>query len=351
MFIDEGRNTMRLQTKITFCIIPMVLLSIFVLGMWSIKKANDSLHKSIFLYMNTIMDSYLSDINKLNDLLVKNGLNKVDAFVSEYKQNAFKAGRSIKLPNKSHIFVMDTSGQLLFCSIKSDKKMMESVWGPTVIKRATPSEPGHVSHVIEAGKKKLYVTRQFKPWDWIIVFTMSDQAVHDAEKQIRNATIGIASICSILSILMILIVFRRFFVVPITIIGKFASAIAKGENLKQITIFSNDELGDLARNMKAMSDSIQEHQAEIKKSRDELEIRVKERTEKLENALSEIKTLRGIVPICSHCKKIRDDKGYWNQLEAYIQEHSDAEFSHSICKECAKEHYPDMDIYDDDREL
>ncbi len=63
--------------------------------------------------------------------------------------------------------------------------------------------------------------------------------------------------------------------------------------------------------------------------------------------LAEVKKLSGLLPICSICKKIRDDKGYWNQIEAYIQEHSEAEFSHSICKKCAKEHYPDLDIYDD----
>ena len=68
----------------------------------------------------------------------------------------------------------------------------------------------------------------------------------------------------------------------------------------------------------------------------------------LQKTLSEVKTLRGFLPICSHCKKIRDDKGYWNQIEAYIHDHSDAEFSHSICQECAKEHYPDMDIYGDE---
>lgn len=67
----------------------------------------------------------------------------------------------------------------------------------------------------------------------------------------------------------------------------------------------------------------------------------------LQNALSEIKTLKGILPICSYCKKIRDDKGYWNQIESYIHEHSEAEFSHSICQECAKKYYPDMDLYDE----
>lgn len=61
----------------------------------------------------------------------------------------------------------------------------------------------------------------------------------------------------------------------------------------------------------------------------------------LQKAVETIKTLQGILPICSSCKKIRDDKGYWNQLEAYISQHSEAEFSHGICPECAKKLYPE----------
>ena len=66
---------------------------------------------------------------------------------------------------------------------------------------------------------------------------------------------------------------------------------------------------------------------------------------KLEASLAEIKTLSGMLPICSYCKKIRNDKGYWNQLEEYIQENSTAQFSHGICPACAKEHFPDIDLY------
>lgn len=61
----------------------------------------------------------------------------------------------------------------------------------------------------------------------------------------------------------------------------------------------------------------------------------------LQEALTKIKTLRGLIPICAACKKIRDDQGYWNSLEAYIQEHSDAVFTHSICPDCAGKLYPD----------
>ncbi len=66
--------------------------------------------------------------------------------------------------------------------------------------------------------------------------------------------------------------------------------------------------------------------------------------EALQKALSEVKTLRGFLPICSYCKKIRDDKGYWSQIESYIHKHSDAKFSHGICPECVKEHYPDIGL-------
>ena len=61
----------------------------------------------------------------------------------------------------------------------------------------------------------------------------------------------------------------------------------------------------------------------------------------LQEALGTIKTLHGILPICSSCKKIRDDKGAWTQMEAYITEHTDAEFSHGICSECAQKLYPE----------
>ena len=64
--------------------------------------------------------------------------------------------------------------------------------------------------------------------------------------------------------------------------------------------------------------------------------------EDLKQALSEVKTLSGLLPICSNCKKIRDDTGYWNQLEGYISEHSDALFSHSICPDCATKLYPHL---------
>ena len=81
-----------------------------------------------------------------------------------------------------------------------------------------------------------------------------------------------------------------------------------------------------------------------KQSEQEREKLIAELTE----ALAKVRTLSGLLPICSSCKKIRDDKGYWNRIESYIQDHSEAEFSHSICPECAKKLYPDYALYSDE---
>ena len=62
----------------------------------------------------------------------------------------------------------------------------------------------------------------------------------------------------------------------------------------------------------------------------------------LQEALAKVKTLRGLLPICASCKKIRDDRGYWNRIETYIGKYSDVEFSHGICPECARKLYPDL---------
>lgn len=62
----------------------------------------------------------------------------------------------------------------------------------------------------------------------------------------------------------------------------------------------------------------------------------------LQEAFEEIKTLRGIIPICASCKKIRDDEGYWQHLEIYIRDHSEAQFSHGLCQDCANKLYPGL---------
>lgn len=79
--------------------------------------------------------------------------------------------------------------------------------------------------------------------------------------------------------------------------------------------------------------------------RKQVEFEREELIEKLNKALKDVKTLGGLIPICSSCKKIRDDKGYWNRLESYFEQHSTALFSHSLCPSCMDEIYGNDDWY------
>jgi hypothetical protein len=81
---------------------------------------------------------------------------------------------------------------------------------------------------------------------------------------------------------------------------------------------------------------------ELEELNEKLEDKVEERTKELKQAMSEIKQLTGMLPICAHCKKIRDDTGYWNHVEEYVSKHSDAVFSHGICPSCIQELYPHL---------
>ena len=100
-----------------------------------------------------------------------------------------------------------------------------------------------------------------------------------------------------------------------------------------VNVPAGRELADLATAFNAMSTS-------LGRSRDHLEETVKRRTADLRQALENVKKLSGLLPICSHCKKVRDDEGYWKQIEVFVRDHSDAQFSHGICPECARKNYP-----------
>ncbi len=88
------------------------------------------------------------------------------------------------------------------------------------------------------------------------------------------------------------------------------------------------------------------YSAKIDAERKRVEEELRLERDKLKDALAEVKTLSGMLPICANCKKIRDDKGYWTQIEAYIRDHSEVEFSHGICPKCQKKMY--SEYYEDD---
>ena len=119
--------------------------------------------------------------------------------------------------------------------------------------------------------------------------------------------------------------------------------------------FQREEL--LARvqthlSLSRLRDNFERQAADLRLANQQLQHEITERKQaqqdrenlilELQGALENIRTLKGMIPICSHCKKIRDDDGYWNRIEKYIAEHTNAEFSHGICPECSRKLYPEM---------
>jgi hypothetical protein len=94
--------------------------------------------------------------------------------------------------------------------------------------------------------------------------------------------------------------------------------------------------GQLIVQLKAEIAEREQIAEDLIKARDSLEECVSERTAELQEAIDRVKVLRGLLPICSSCKKIRDDQGYWTQLETYIHQHSEADFTHGLCPDCAE---------------
>lgn|GEM_PF-2140542 len=127
-------------------------------------------------------------------------------------------------------------------------------------------------------------------------------------------------------------------IAPVIRLRDASVRIGRGDFNAAVHSASNDEIGELAGAFEGMRLNLLQGISELK---DEIASRKRAESEKeqvireLQEALGRIRTLSGLLPICASCKKIKDDKGYWNQIESYVSEHSEAEFSHGYCPECA----------------
>lgn len=140
---------------------------------------------------------------------------------------------------------------------------------------------------------------------------------------------------------------------PLEEVTQKSRRIAAGDFHVRINRDRKDEIGQLIKAFNQMAEELSQNTTSIAALEKEVALRKQSEAEKeelineLRQALSEVKELQGLLPICSFCKKIRDDQGYWNHVDSYIVNHSNAELTHSICPECSQREYPELDLYDD----
>lgn len=167
------------------------------------------------------------------------------------------------------------------------------------------------------------------------------------QKMARLQMTGLLSLLgSLLLALMFSLYFSRGLATRIRELTRLCSQIAMGRLEARIRLRTYDEFDDLIEAFNIMGEeleqtrnTVQQTIEELGESRDGLENRVKERTLELEDALNKVQVLSGFLPICSSCKKIRDDEGYWQQVEKFVEERTNARFTHGICPDCVVKLY------------
>lgn len=176
---------------------------------------------------------------------------------------------------------------------------------------------------------------------WHIVITLGKDKINEVTHRL---TLGIFMVGLALTILItaVAMLIGRWIAKPIVQLTHTAQEIGNGHLSVRSDIHSGDEIGTMAKSLNLMTENLQETMI----SRDKLE----KTNQELQVALDNVKTLSGLVPICASCKKIRDDKGYWNQIELYLESHTSALFSHSLCSECEEKYYKDEEWYKKSKE-
>jgi HAMP domain-containing protein len=238
----------------------------------------------------------------------------------------------IEIPGKGVVYVVDQAKQVVAHP------------NPSIVLRGTtsnlPETTGRAeglsgADVIVSWDKLQLGDQKLK----IVAEQPISQALALITNHFRIATI-ITSLVIVLALFFVVLAIRQI-VRPVEALASAARAISRGDYTQRVTVTGRDEIGALASAFNAMSQDLERYQ---NKMEDLVKLRTDElaqANEQLQLSLEKIKTLSGFLPICASCKKIRDDKGYWNQIESYIEKHSEAEFTHSVCPECAQKLYPD----------
>ncbi|OQX17656.1 MAG: hypothetical protein BWK76_09955 [Desulfobulbaceae bacterium A2] len=169
----------------------------------------------------------------------------------------------------------------------------------------------------------------------------------------KLARLRLTGLISLLGSLLLAVLFAlmlsRGMTRPITTLANGCRRIASGHFDARIEMHTYDEFDDLVEAVNTMNEDLgrARHEAEraiaeLRDARDTLEARVSERTRELELALEKVQVLSGMLPICCSCKKIRNDQGYWHQVEHFVSMHTGARFTHGLCPECSVKLYGDI---------
>ena len=241
---------MRLQTKLSLTLLPLMALTILVLGAWFYQQARQEKYDDVYTILELLMHDYVRDhVLPYYQLQQDTGAQTQPPFQHEAQ---VLLEENLRKPLGVDLSIFSGDGQLLV----SQASLIASDWTGIIqqvrrqaLQQDDTSQHGHIG-------ESLYVARYFPPWDWVVILTEDEAQIAAALAPVRIAVLGATFFCALLAALLIWLLFRRFLLRPIRILQHAADSIAARQPVTSIPIHSDDELGALARDMEASSQAI-----------------------------------------------------------------------------------------------
>jgi methyl-accepting chemotaxis protein len=247
----------------------------------------------------------------------------------------------------SHLYqtkIGETGGFLVF---SPEDKIFIASNIPEMVLQPTPKEGINLLHdkvmkgfrgvgvtINAKSVKELTAISSVENTGWVVVVRIPVEEAYLPLKHLSR-TLIVSQIVLFLAISTFIVLILLYILNPLKKASLAVRAMASGEReINKLPVKQNDEVGYLLDGLNNFVETIELRTKELVTANDEL---VKQ--------IDKIEELSGLLPICAKCKKIRDDNGYWNLLESYIEQHSNALFSHSLCPDCSEELYGQEEWY------
>ena len=278
---------MKLQLKILLVIIPFVLLSLLALGLWSFHEARENIYQSAYRYLDIVLDSYIDEQIRQNYQLLKDArLAHVSSYAKSYQQEVQNHAKGISQTRGGHIFILNEDGTMIFSSLGHDPGAMKASWQnesyDVLNKSRGEIVQGHIENKVY---NDIYVARYFKPWGWVVFYSVSDAANHASVNKILLVTFGMIVLCALGGSFLIYIASRVYLVRPIDKLKDAAAQIASRQRIVTIDVNTTDELGELARGMENTSKAIHQYRNDTEQAKKTLQ----EKNAELEKSQQELK--------------------------------------------------------------
>ncbi|NOZ68253.1 MAG: PAS domain-containing protein [Deferribacteres bacterium] len=270
---------MKLQYKILLGIIPLMIISIFSIGLWSLHEAKRYIHDFTYSYMEVLLDSYFKD-----HILSRQGMPEKPGLTALYKKEAIDALRAVPRSPYLDLMIIDSTGKIIYNLSNHDNRYTKTEINELLKGINTEPDKEKKGHLKTGRHSEIYVARYFRPWDWILYFSIHDEYFKGVQRHIRYAILGVSAVCVLLTVVVIFILSRLFLINPIRKLKSAALMISQRRAVETVDVRSGDELGELARSMESMSASIQRYHARLLNCQAGLEEKVRRRTRELHEA-------------------------------------------------------------------